>query len=365
MPNVKSAEKRMRTNKIREQRNKQKRSRLRTAIKKVRQSDSAETAAEAFETAKSLLDRAASRRLIHPNKAARLKSQLARAIQAKAETGLSDPRSEGRSPRRLPGVGGGSFIRVLTPGPSGQLHPADAAVPRRDVVGVAALRGTSSPSRGACRAPPPLPPPARRRPPRRRPPRRPPRTPPPAAGPSARRGGDRAVELLQEGEVLVHPRRGLRASVRRAALAAAPRRSAARRPARGCRLLPGGLDRPAPPRHPGPRANLGPGSRGASPPASICARTSSQPLDLGSDLLALLGGRRDRRPPAPPRRASHSSSGISPMRWRSRASWSASRALGVPRLARRRSARARPAARPAAPPGARASSSTTPCSRCW
>ncbi len=86
MPNVKSAEKRMRTNKIREQRNKQKRSRLRTAIKKVRQADDAETAAEAFQTAKSLLDRAASRRLIHPNKAARLKSKLARAARAMRET---------------------------------------------------------------------------------------------------------------------------------------------------------------------------------------------------------------------------------------------------------------------------------------
>jgi small subunit ribosomal protein S20 len=86
LPNVKSAEKRMRTNKIREQRNKQKRSRLRTAIKKVRLSDSTESAAEAFETAKSLLDRAAARRLIHPNKAARLKSQLAHAVQAKGET---------------------------------------------------------------------------------------------------------------------------------------------------------------------------------------------------------------------------------------------------------------------------------------
>ena len=86
MPNVKSAEKRMRTNKIREQRNKQKRSRLRTAIKKVRLSDSAGTAAEALETAKSLLDRAAARRLIHPNKAARLKAQLAGVVQAKSST---------------------------------------------------------------------------------------------------------------------------------------------------------------------------------------------------------------------------------------------------------------------------------------
>lgn len=83
MPNVKSAEKRMRTNKLREQRNKQKRTRLRTAIKKVRQADSAEAAAQAYETAKSLLDRAARRRLIHPNKAARLKSRLAGLVNEK------------------------------------------------------------------------------------------------------------------------------------------------------------------------------------------------------------------------------------------------------------------------------------------
>jgi small subunit ribosomal protein S20 len=71
----------MRTNRIREERNKAARSRLRTAIKKVRQSDTAD--AEGTEAtylqAKSLLDRAARKRLIHPNKAARLKSQLARA----------------------------------------------------------------------------------------------------------------------------------------------------------------------------------------------------------------------------------------------------------------------------------------------
>jgi small subunit ribosomal protein S20 len=73
----------MRTNKIREERNKAARSRLRTAIKKVRQSDNADPeAAEAgYLQAKSLLDRAARKRLIHPNKAARLKSKLAKAIK--------------------------------------------------------------------------------------------------------------------------------------------------------------------------------------------------------------------------------------------------------------------------------------------
>jgi small subunit ribosomal protein S20 len=86
LPNVKSAEKRMRTNKIREERNKQKRSRLRTAIKKVRQAETAEAAESSYAQAKSLLDRAARRRLIHPNKAARLKSQLAGVVRAKGET---------------------------------------------------------------------------------------------------------------------------------------------------------------------------------------------------------------------------------------------------------------------------------------
>lgn len=83
MPNVKSAEKRMRTNKIREQRNKSKRSRLRTALKNAEKAETTEVVATTFLEAKSLLDRAAARRLIHPNKAARLKSRLAIAARAK------------------------------------------------------------------------------------------------------------------------------------------------------------------------------------------------------------------------------------------------------------------------------------------
>jgi small subunit ribosomal protein S20 len=83
VPNVKSAEKRMRTNKIREQRNKSKRSRLRTALKNAQKAETPEAAAATFLEAKSLLDRAAARRLIHPNKAARLKSRLAIAARAK------------------------------------------------------------------------------------------------------------------------------------------------------------------------------------------------------------------------------------------------------------------------------------------
>jgi small subunit ribosomal protein S20 len=76
LPNVKSAEKRMRTNEIRAERNRQARSRLRTALKKVRGADTAEAGTAALQEAISLIDRAARKRLIHPNKAARAKSRL-------------------------------------------------------------------------------------------------------------------------------------------------------------------------------------------------------------------------------------------------------------------------------------------------
>jgi small subunit ribosomal protein S20 len=81
LPNVKSAEKRMRTNAVRAERNRQARSRLRTALKKVRQAETAEVGAAALQEAISLLDKAARKRLIHPNKAARAKSRLSGAVK--------------------------------------------------------------------------------------------------------------------------------------------------------------------------------------------------------------------------------------------------------------------------------------------
>lgn len=84
MPNVKSAEKRMRTAAKRAERNKAQRSRMRTAIKKARQAETAEELSAAQLLATSLLDRAARKRLVHPNKAARLKSRLAKAANARA-----------------------------------------------------------------------------------------------------------------------------------------------------------------------------------------------------------------------------------------------------------------------------------------
>ncbi len=82
MANTRSAEKRIRQEQKRNLRNRAQRSRLKTAIKKVQTENDPAAAAEAFKETSALLDRLASRRLIHPNKAARKKSQLARLVNA-------------------------------------------------------------------------------------------------------------------------------------------------------------------------------------------------------------------------------------------------------------------------------------------
>ncbi|HEX6063348.1 MAG TPA: 30S ribosomal protein S20 [Longimicrobiales bacterium] len=81
MANTRSAEKRMRQDRKRNAQNRAQRSRLKTAIKKVSaQTEPQQAETELKETA-AMLDRMASRRLIHPNKAARKKSQLAKAVK--------------------------------------------------------------------------------------------------------------------------------------------------------------------------------------------------------------------------------------------------------------------------------------------
>jgi small subunit ribosomal protein S20 len=85
MPNVKSAAKRARTNDRRRLQNRDARSRLRTAIKKVRQAGSAEDARTAFRDAESLLDRLTGKGIIHKNAAARHKTRLSAHV-SKLET---------------------------------------------------------------------------------------------------------------------------------------------------------------------------------------------------------------------------------------------------------------------------------------
>lgn len=83
MPRIKSAKKRMRQAKVATAANRQKRSKLRTALKKVRAAVGAE-AAKAFAEAERLLDRAGQKNLIHRNTAARQKSRLAKAAKKAA-----------------------------------------------------------------------------------------------------------------------------------------------------------------------------------------------------------------------------------------------------------------------------------------
>ena len=85
MPNSKSAEKRLRQNEKRRQRNKSVRTALRTELRKVREAvtaGDADATELAFRAAVKRLDRAAANKIIHRNAAARLKSRLSSRVKA-------------------------------------------------------------------------------------------------------------------------------------------------------------------------------------------------------------------------------------------------------------------------------------------
>ena len=82
MPNIKSAKKRMKLSATARLRNRAERARIRTAIKHVHAAESAEQATPLLREAVALLDRAATRRLFHPNRVARMKSGLMRTVNA-------------------------------------------------------------------------------------------------------------------------------------------------------------------------------------------------------------------------------------------------------------------------------------------
>ena len=81
MPKIKSAKKAMRQGRSRAVRNKAQRSSLRTALKRVRTATNAADAAQAYQAAAQLLDRAARKGLVHKNNAARHKSRLAKVVK--------------------------------------------------------------------------------------------------------------------------------------------------------------------------------------------------------------------------------------------------------------------------------------------
>lgn len=76
MPQHKSAAKRVRQNAQRRERNRIHRSRMRTLIKKLRQSEDATEAQALLRDTKAYLDRLACKGIIHKNKAANYKSEL-------------------------------------------------------------------------------------------------------------------------------------------------------------------------------------------------------------------------------------------------------------------------------------------------
>lgn len=86
MANSKSAKKRIRQNHRAQERNRQQRSRLRTAIKRVMNAEDGDAATEAYRKSSALLDRFATRDLIPKNRAARKKSQLAEIVKEKGGT---------------------------------------------------------------------------------------------------------------------------------------------------------------------------------------------------------------------------------------------------------------------------------------
>lgn len=85
MPNIKSAEKRMRQNAVRNEANRAQRSALRTAIKKTRDviaTGDAQAAEKQMPATTSIIAKMAQKGQIHKNKAARQTSRLARAANA-------------------------------------------------------------------------------------------------------------------------------------------------------------------------------------------------------------------------------------------------------------------------------------------
>jgi len=83
MPNIKSAKKRVKTDLVKKERNKDQVASMKTAIKKVKLSvkeSNKEKAVEMLNAANKKIDKAVSSGLIHKNKAARIKSKLAKNV---------------------------------------------------------------------------------------------------------------------------------------------------------------------------------------------------------------------------------------------------------------------------------------------
>jgi small subunit ribosomal protein S20 len=86
MPQHASAEKRVRQSERRRARNKALKTTMKTAVKRVRAAASKETAVVELKKAVAILDRLATKRIIHRNNAANQKSKLTRFVNTLKET---------------------------------------------------------------------------------------------------------------------------------------------------------------------------------------------------------------------------------------------------------------------------------------
>lgn len=88
MPNTEGAKKRLRQSLVRRERNRSAKSALRTALKKFREAVAAKNLDEAQEHRKAVakaLDKAATKGIIHVNKASRLKSRMSNLVKSAAK----------------------------------------------------------------------------------------------------------------------------------------------------------------------------------------------------------------------------------------------------------------------------------------
>ena len=94
MPHTRSAKKQLRKNQARRLRNRATVKAIKTQLKRVAAtsaSGSLEDLRKEYDLAAKKLDKAAAKRVIHPNLAARKKSQLARALHRKETAGATPP----------------------------------------------------------------------------------------------------------------------------------------------------------------------------------------------------------------------------------------------------------------------------------
>ena len=96
VPNIKAAEKWAKQSEKREERNKGAKSRLKTLFKKAVES----TESAAAKLTESAYDRAASKGIVHPNKAARKKSRLAKAMKRAASPAAKPLKSAKKTSRK-------------------------------------------------------------------------------------------------------------------------------------------------------------------------------------------------------------------------------------------------------------------------